>query len=219
MVLKKSDFVEIEFTGKTQEGEIFDSNIKEDLKKSNLDENKIQPKPFIFSLGHGMFLQGIDEFLIGKSDKPNTYELDLEPEKAFGKRDPSQIKMIPMNVFKEHNINPIRGAIFNFDGKLAKIVSVSGGRVLVDFNNPLAGKKVHYKIKLLKKIEKQEDKINALNEFFFRKTLNFEVKNKKLILKLEPHLSQIAILFKDKYKDILGLDLEIQEKTLKESKK
>ena len=33
-MLKKKDFIEIEFTGKTKDGEIFDSNTKEDLEKN-----------------------------------------------------------------------------------------------------------------------------------------------------------------------------------------
>ncbi|MFW6233226.1 MAG: FKBP-type peptidyl-prolyl cis-trans isomerase [Nanoarchaeota archaeon] len=218
MTLKKSDFIEIEFTGRTEDGEIFDSNIKEDLKKSNIDENKVQAKPFVFALGHDMFLKGIDEFLIGKPETQKEYEIELKPEKAFGKRDSKQIQMIPMNVFKEHNINPSRGAMFHFDGKVAKVISVSGGRVLVDFNNPLAGKNVIYKIKLLRKINNQEDKINSLNKLFFNQELEFEIKDKKLILKLNPQSSQLALMLKDKYKEILGLDLEVEE-IKKETKK
>ena len=34
MTLKKGDFIEIEFTGKLKDGEIFDSNIKEDSGKT-----------------------------------------------------------------------------------------------------------------------------------------------------------------------------------------
>ena len=37
MALQKKDFIEIEFTGKVKDGEVFDSNIKEDLKKLNPD--------------------------------------------------------------------------------------------------------------------------------------------------------------------------------------
>ena len=35
MVLKEKDFIELEFTGKTTDGEIFDSNIKSELDKIN----------------------------------------------------------------------------------------------------------------------------------------------------------------------------------------
>ena len=54
MKLKKKDFIELEFTGRVKDGEIFDSNIEKDLKKIN-PEGKA--KPFIFSLGQGMFIK------------------------------------------------------------------------------------------------------------------------------------------------------------------
>ncbi|GAI20678.1 unnamed protein product, partial [marine sediment metagenome] len=95
MVLNKKDFIEIEFTGKIKDGEIFDSNIKKDLEKTNLN---VKPKPLIFCLGEGMFLKGIDDFLIGKDIKE--YKIELLPEKAFGNRDSKLVQMIPMRIFK-----------------------------------------------------------------------------------------------------------------------
>jgi len=161
--LQKKNFVEIEFTGKVKEGDIFDSNIKDDLEKANL---KIESKPFVFCLGEDMFLKELDDFLVGK-EIGKTYEIELEPEKAFGKRDSRLIKMIPMRVFREQKINPVQGMSFNFDGRIAKVLTISGGRVMADFNNSLAGKTVEYKIKVLRKVQDTKEKIKALNEFFF----------------------------------------------------
>jgi FKBP-type peptidyl-prolyl cis-trans isomerase 2 len=206
MTLKKKDFIEIKFTGKVKDGEIFDSNIKEDLEKANLD---IEARPFIFCLGEGMFLEALDNFLMEKN--LGEYEIELEPEKAFGKRDSGLVKMVPMKIFREQKINPVPGVMFNFDGRIAKILTVSGGRVMVDFNNALAGKEVNYKINVLRKVDDLNEKIKALNEFFFKKDLKFEVKDKKIILEIEKQLSKFAELFKDKYKEILGLDLELKE--------
>jgi len=206
MKLQNKDFIEIEFTGKTKEGEIFDSNIEEDLKKVN---SSLPAKPFIFCLGEGMFLKGIEEFLIGK--ELGKYEIELEPEKAFGKRDTKLIKMIPMKVFKEKQVNPIPGAMFNFDGQQAKIITVSGGRVIVDFNNPLAGKIVIYNIQVLRKVEDQKEQINAFNEFLFKKPFKFEIKDKKIVLEVEKQLTKFVEMFKDKYKDVFGLELEAKE--------
>jgi FKBP-type peptidyl-prolyl cis-trans isomerase 2 len=214
MLLKKKDFIEIEFTGKVKDGEIFDSNIKEDLKDTNL---KTEPKPFIFCLGEGMFVKGGDDFLIGKDI--GGYEIELQPEKAFGNRDSKLIQMIPMKVFIQQKINPIPGAIFNFDGRIAKILTVSGGRVMVDFNNPLAGKIVIYNIKVLRKVENINEKTKALIEFLFRKDLKFEINNKKLIIEVEKPLAQFVGAFKDKFKEILGLELEIKEVEEKKEKK
>ena len=63
MTLQKKDFIKVEFTAKVKDGEIFDSNIKEDIENTEL---KAKAKPFVFSLGQGMFLQGVEDFLIGK---------------------------------------------------------------------------------------------------------------------------------------------------------
>jgi len=206
MSLKKNDFIEIEFVGKTLDGEVFDSNIKEELDRIN---SKAKAKEFVFALGQGMFLPAIDEFLIGK-DLGN-YKIELEPENAFGNRDQKMIQLIPESVFRQHNVRPIAGYVFNFDGKLAKILSVNGGRVRVDFNNPLAGKQVIYEIKIKRIVSNLEEKIKSLNEFFFRKELNFEIKDKKLILEAPKNISKFASLFKEKYSELFGLDLEIKE--------
>ena len=119
MVLQKKDFIEIEFTGKVKDGEIFDSNIKEDIQKAKLN---LEAKPFVFCLGEGMFLKGIDDFLIGKDIKK--YEIELEPEKAFGKRDSKLVRTMPAKVFAQQKVNPFPGAVFNFDGRMAKVLTV-----------------------------------------------------------------------------------------------
>jgi len=212
MELQKKDFIEINFTGKIKDtGEIFDSNIEDDLKKFNPN---LKAKPFVFALGEDMFLKGIDEFLIGK--KIGKYEIELSPEKSFGKRNSSMIQMIPIKFFREQKLNPIPGAVFNFDGRPAKVLTTSGGRVIVDFNNPIAGKTVVYNIEILKKIDDLNEKINALNEFFFRKDFKFEINEKKLILYAEKHYVKFIELFKDKYKEIFDLDLEVRELEEKE---
>jgi len=209
--LKKGDFIEIDFTGKVKDGEVFDSTRKEDLEKMHEDhDHKVESKPFAFCLGHEMFMKSLDEFLIGK-EIGKSYNVGLEPEKAFGKRDTKLINKIPSKVFREQKLNPVPGVSLNFDGQIGKILAVSGGRVMVDFNHALSGKDVVYDLKVLKKVEDLNEKIKALNEFFFRKDFKFEVKDKKLTLEVEKPLVKMIELFKDKFKEILGLDLEVKE--------
>lgn len=215
-MIKEKDFIEIEFTGKIKDGEVFDSTIKEELEKLHVEhDHPVEAKPFIFCLGQGMFLKALDDFLI-KKEIEKDYEIELEPEQAFGKRNPSLVQKIPISVFNEQKVNPVPGVMFNFDGRVGKILTVSGGRVMVDFNHSLAGKIVVYKIKILRKVTDINEKIKALNEFFFRKEFKFEVKDKKLIIEVEESLIKLVELFKDKFKDILGLELEI--KGIKEEK-
>ena len=214
MSFQKNDFIEIEFTGKIKDGEVFDSNISEELKKLNPNQ---EAKPFVFSLGQDMFLKGIEDFLIGK--EIGKYEIELNPEQAFGLRDPSLIQMIPMKVFVEHKINPIPGTVLNFENRLGKVLTVSGGRTMVDFNNPLAGKEVVYNINVLRKVEDINEKIRSLNEFLFRRDFKFETKDNKLILQVDKGFKAFAELFKDKFKEMLGLDLEVREIENKEEEK
>ena len=180
--------------------------IEEDLKKSNLDT---KAEPFILILGEGMFLKGVEDKLIGK--EIGKYDIDLTAENAFGSRDPKLIQLVPMRVFKEQNIRPIPGYMFNFDGRMAKVLSVSGGRITVDFNNPVAGKTVIYNINVLRKVNDINEKTKAFIDFLFRKDFKFKIDNKKLILEAEKNLVNIIETFKDKFKEILDLELIVKE--------
>lgn len=211
MSLQKKDFIEIDFSGRVKDGEVFDSTFKEDLEKLHQGhDHTLEFKPFVFCLGEGMFLQAIDDFLIGKEVGKN-YEIELESEKAFGKRNSTLIQTIPIKIFKEKNIYPSIGATFNFDGKIGKVLAVSGGRVMIDFNHFLSGKTLIYKISVLGKIDDIDKKIKSLNEFFFRREFKYEVQGEKLTMNVEKPLVKIVELFKDKFKEILALDLEVKE--------
>jgi FKBP-type peptidyl-prolyl cis-trans isomerase 2 len=217
MFVEKKDFIEIEFTGRIKDGGIFDSNLAEEVKKLNPHAKKDSIKPLVICLGEGMFLRGVEDFLIGK--ELGEYVIELSPKDAFGIRDQKLIQRIPIKLFHDQKINPIPGVALNFDGQIGKILTTSGGRVLVDFNNPLAGKDIVYKIKVLKKVENLNDKVKALNDFLFRKDFKFSIDNKKLTLEVDKPFVEFVNLFKDKYKEILDLDLGAKEIEKKEDDK
>ncbi len=210
--LQKNDFVEIEFTAKIKNtNEIFDTNKQEDAKSLNLKE----VKPFILAIGHSMIIPGLDKALeekeIGKE-----YEQEFSPVEAFGIRHKSLVRMIPMKVFISQKIYPQQGMQLTLDGMLAKVISVSGGRVLMDFNNPLSGKFVIYNYKITKKIEDINEKINALQDFFFKQRFSFEVNEKEITLKLPENLMPLTQVFSEHFEKILGMKLlaeKLEQKT------
>lgn len=208
MNLKKNDFIEIEYTGKIKEGEVFDTNIKEEAKKLNLN---IAPKPLTICIGQGMILPAIDEFLEGKS--MGEYTLNLTPEKAFGNRDKNLIKTFPIGVFKKQKLSPSPGMVFYFDNLVGRITAVSGGRVIVDFNNPLAGKNIEYKIIVKREITTIDEKVKGLFTFFLRKEPEFKVEDKKVIVESTKEQQRFIEALKHKFKEILGLDLVVKEKS------
>lgn len=213
-MIAKNDFVEIEYTGRVQNGEVFDTNIKDDAKKLNL---KLDPKPLVICIGQGMILPIIDEFLIGKG--VGEYSLDIKAEKAFGFRKRELVRTLPLNVFKSSDRYPQPGMVFSFDNMLGRVASVSGGRVIVDFNNPIAGKDVSYKLIVKKLIESQEEKVKALMNSFWGKDIPFKIESGKIVIETEKNFTKFFEMFKDKFKEILHLEMDIKEKTEKKEDK
>jgi FKBP-type peptidyl-prolyl cis-trans isomerase 2 len=206
MAIQKNDFVELEFTGKS-DGKIFDTTKKQEAKEIGLDADV---KPVIVAVGHEMLLTGFDKALEGK-ELGKTYSIHLTPKEAFGSRKPELIRTAPMKIFLAQNIRPAPGMTVQLDNHLAKILSVSGGRVTVDFNNPLAGKEIDYDFLIKKKVEDDNEKINALQDFFFKQRFDFDIKDKKVIFK-DNKIKPLIEMFRQKFKDIAGLDVEVAEK-------
>jgi len=214
--IKKNDFIEIEFTGLAN-GEIFDTTNKKDAEKMGIEPTNI--KPLTISVGNQMILQGLDEDLEGK-ETGKEYSIHILPEKAFGKRDPSMIKTYGLSHFTKQNINPYPGMALQLDNTIAKVLSVSGGRVTMDFNNPIAGKEVDYKYKINKIITENKEKINALQDFFFKQRFEFQLKDKKVIFK-DDKIKQFIDMIGPKFSEITGLEFtaEAKKETKKEPKK
>tara|TARA_Y100000310_G_scaffold293049_1_gene322344 strand:+ start:145 stop:798 length:654 start_codon:yes stop_codon:yes gene_type:complete len=204
--IKKNDFIEIEFTG-TANDNIFDTTNKKDAEEMGIEPTNI--KPLTISVGNQMILQGLDEDLEGK-ETGKEYSIHVMPEKAFGKRDPSMIKTYGLSHFTKQNINPYPGMALQLDNTVAKVLSVSGGRVTMDFNNPLAGKEVDYKYKINKIITDDKERINALQDFFFKQRFEFTLKDKKVIFK-DDKIKQFIDMIGPKFSEITGLEFVAEE--------
>jgi FKBP-type peptidyl-prolyl cis-trans isomerase 2 len=161
VTIKKEDFVEIEYTGKLKEEDaIFDTTSEKIAKESKIYNQNMRYGSVIICLGEGQVLKGLEKALEGK-DLDKEYTIELAPEEGFGKKDPKMIQLIPTNKFKKEGIQPVPGLQINVDGLLGVIKTVSGGRTLVDFNNPLSGKDLVYTVKMKRKIDDNKEKISG----------------------------------------------------------
>ena len=118
--------------------------------------NLLARDKLITKLGIGLFNKQIEKDLINKDEQKEIILEYNEENNPFGKRKPELIRLVKISEFRKRGINPIPGLIVNINGFPAVILSVSGGRVLVDFNNPLAGKKIKIVVKDIKKLDKKE---------------------------------------------------------------
>ena len=120
---------------------------------------------------------------------------------------------MPKKIFIEQEMMPTPGLTVAFDNNLGKIISVSGGRVLVDFNNPLAGKDIEYEFTIKRMVNDLKEKAEALQHFLFGQAFPFEIdENKKTIVFQDLKLASILQVFNQKFKDTLGYGVEILEK-------
>ena len=163
MTLQKGDFILINYTAKVKEtNEVFDTTIEETAKKEHLHKEGEVYEPKLVVIGEGWVLKTLDESLATMKLSKAT-SVEIPPEKAFGPRDPEKIKRVPLKQLLAKDVhNPTIGMRIEYGGKNATIRSIGAGRVLLDFNPPLAGKTLVYEVTVNKKLETNEEKIAAL---------------------------------------------------------
>jgi peptidylprolyl isomerase len=162
MALQKGDFILIDYVAKVKEtNDVFDTTKDDVAKKEHLHKEGQIHEPELVVIGEGWVLKALDDALTTMEIcKPCTVE--ILPEKAFGQRDPEKIKRVPIKALYAKEINPVVGARIEFQGKNATIRSIGAGRVLLDFNAPLAGKTLIYDVTITKKLDTAEQKIGSI---------------------------------------------------------
>ncbi|WP_232054819.1 peptidylprolyl isomerase [Thermococcus sp. 2319x1] len=169
MKVAKKDVIRLHYTGKIEEtGEIFDTTYEDVAKEAGIYSEKGIYGPVSIAVGAGHVIKGLDEALEGL-EVGKKHIIKLPPEKAFGKRDPKLIKTFTIGQFRRQGIYPFPGLDVEIEtesGKKLKgrVMSVSSGRVRVDFNHPYAGKTVVYEVEILEKIDDPIEKVKALIE-------------------------------------------------------
>lgn len=210
-IVKKKDFVQIDFSAYAN-GELFDSTKETEIKKLN---PQAQIRPVIVSIGEQMVVFGLDKALEGK-EIGKEYEVKLSPKEAFGERHRELVKIVPTSAFTDKKVMPKAGMTLNLDNSIVKILSVSGGRVSVDFNNPLAGKEVTYKFKISRKVTDDKEKAAAVLETLFRFVPVFEV-GEKITVKGPKIMEAYVKAFGKKFKEMVGKELDFKEELRKEN--
>ncbi len=186
--IKEHDFVEIDYTGTLLDGTVFDTTEKAVVKEFNLERKDVHP--VTICVGEKQILPGLDKELIGK-EVGKEYQIKLSPEYAFGKRDIKKMKIVSSNSFKDHNLEPRPGLQIDVDGEIGTITRVSGGRVIVNFNHPLAGKEVNYKVKVNKIITDKKEQLKVYLNATMRipkDNIEVEVKENKAEVKVPINL-------------------------------
>lgn len=159
--IKKGDFVELEYTGKVKEDNfIFDTTSEKTAKDNHIYNPHSQYGPSVVCIGQHQLLKGLDEGLIGK-ETGKEYTIELDTDNAFEKKSAQLLKLIPMSAFIKGKTRPEVGMQVDIDGNMGTVKTVTGGRVVVDFNHPLSSKDLIYTVKVNKIITDDSEKIKS----------------------------------------------------------
>ena len=91
---------------------------------------------------------------------------------------------MPTKEFTKQKIQPMPGMQLNLDGFMGRIISVTGGRTLVDFNNPLAGKDLVYEVEIKRKITDKKEQLQGFLNILF-KDAKVELKEDEAFIEVE----------------------------------
>jgi FKBP-type peptidyl-prolyl cis-trans isomerase 2 len=120
-----------------------------------------------------------------------------------------------MSAFKKQQMRPFPGLQVNIDGFMGVIKTVSGGRVIVDFNHPLAGRDVMYEVMVKRVVTDAKEKIGSfLKMNVFGRDIPFTFDKGKLVVEFAiPKEMQEQIV--KKLKEVIP---EIKDVTFEEMK-
>jgi len=141
MVVESGNKIKVEYEGRFESGEVFDASEK-------------HGQPLEFTAGKGMVVPGFDKAIIGM-DIGEEKEITLQPEEAYGPRNPQAVQKVPKEKFPAGAKVGMQVGIPLPNGQNfpALITEMNEKEVTLDMNNPMAGKILIFKIKIVE-IEK-----------------------------------------------------------------
>jgi FKBP-type peptidyl-prolyl cis-trans isomerase SlpA len=135
--IKIGDTVKVHYTGKLEDGTVFDSSLVEGR------------EPLETVLGNNMLIKGFENGLIGLSEGDKR-TLEIEPSEGYGEYQEEMVNEIPKGNVPE---NVKEGEMLQGMSPMGpinvKVVEVKEETVVIDANHPLAGKKLVFDIEVV----------------------------------------------------------------------
>ena len=164
MTFSKGDLLLTNYTAKVKDtGEAIETTSEGEAKKFGIVDSERRYGPRLVAVGEGWVLAGLEEEM-KKMETGEKRAIELPPAKAFGERDPTKLRMVPLRKFGERASELAVGDTVEVENRVGTVRFIGSGRAQVDFNHRLAGKTLTYELEVVKKLETEDEKIRALIE-------------------------------------------------------
>lgn len=180
MTITKGDIIKLSFTGKLDNGSVFDTTDENVAKENNIYDENRRYEPMTVVVGSNTLVEGLEEDLFGKK-KGYKGTVTVPPEKAYGLRSLELIETVSPKKFDK---KPEPGMWIESGDKLGVVESVSGGRVRIDYNEPLAGKTLTFEYKIDDVIEDKGEKIEAIIKGYVGPETKYEVEGDSITIEV-----------------------------------
>ena len=121
------------------------------LEDGHVVDSNFEGKAATFRVGDGNVLPGVESVLKGLVDGDER-EFTSAPENAFGQHNPENVQAVDRGNFNDDELEI--GAMYSFqngDGELPGVIVELGDKeIMVDFNHPLAGQNILFRVNILK---------------------------------------------------------------------
>ena len=147
-VVKAGNTVQVDYTGKLENGTVFDTSIEEVAKQEGLYNANRTYAPLTFMVGSGNMIKGFDEGVVGMK-VGDEKEITIPPEEAYGEYNESMIQSIPIEELNLTTIPEVGQTLGDMYGNQFKVIAVNDTHITLDLNHELAGKTLVFDIKLV----------------------------------------------------------------------
>ena len=144
--------VTVDYIGTYDNGTIFDTSNATVAQDAGIYEAEYTYGPISFISGSGEIFPKIDNATIGMKIGETT-NVTLTPEEGYGEYNASLIQAVPLSILEENNITPhVNDTLYyNFnpvrvDHIVPNVTDPNNTSVYIDFNDPKAGKTLHFQI-------------------------------------------------------------------------
>ncbi len=140
MAVKNGDKVKVQYKGYFDDGEVFDST------------EQHGGEPLEFTVGEHQVIPGFENAVLGK-ELNEEFEIRLEPKDAYGDVNPEAFQTIKRQELPP-DLEPEAGMMLQVQQQHedhthtinVMITKVEGDDVTLDFNHPMAGKTLNFKM-------------------------------------------------------------------------
>jgi FKBP-type peptidyl-prolyl cis-trans isomerase SlyD len=115
-------------------------------------------EPLTFLVGHKGMIPGFEREVMG-AGVGDTRSFTLEPEDAYGMPSDELVQEVPREMFPEDMPLDLGMMLMSNDGPF-RIVAITEKTVRCDFNNPMAGKTLHFEVEVMDVRAATEDELS-----------------------------------------------------------